>query len=414
MHNEKPKRKRGGTRPRVYIAVGVLIGALVSGAIAAVLLFTVRVQPLPMPTGTALMPAPSLIPTVTPFTQSPGTLPAQNAPQAQPTVIASFVSALAVAPTGPMFAVAVWDEADLDGDGFSEVGAIVEVRRPRVVNNLSSEARRVLTASDFIDTLVFSQDGGLLVAGSSANPNNQIYIVDVGTGETLQTLTGQATAAFSPDGQTLALAGINGGVRLLNAQTLDFQRALNLEQATPIFKLAFAPDSRHLATTTFLDGRTVVHIYDLQNPDAAPEQYGADLRVNDLAFHPNGRLLALATGDDIIVVNREDASYRYLPFEARQTMALAFSPDGGWLAVAGGDSGIGTAQLAVWQWDAGADAPVQGSARQQPMTLVGHHHLVTDVAFMPHLANQLLSVGRDGSVRLWDVANGVQLSRLQL
>jgi WD40 repeat protein len=416
--NEEPKRKGIPPRAGLYLTVGIFVGVLLAGlAFAGLTLLgpastlvysaTFNITATPLPPAAAQAASTRQPPTALPRLQL------------QPTVIASHLTALDVARTndGTTFAVAIWGEVDLNGDGVNEMGSSIELRQQRDPNSLLSQARRLFTGASLIDTLVFSPDGSKLVAGSRDTDGNRAYIIDVATGEVLQSLAGQSVAAFSPDGALLALAGSSGGIRLLDAHTLAFREAIPIEHTTPIYSMAFAPNSRELAVGGILNdngGRNGVHIYDLNNPDAAPESYGAEQRVTAIAWHPDAdaQLLALAVAGNVLLVDRSDASFRLMPFDGRQVTAVDFSTTGAWLAAAGGDSGLGTGLINVWRWDSSSGQPMIDST--MPLTFTDHAHIVTGLVFIPDSSAQFLSVGRDGSVRLWDASQAQQLSQLQM
>jgi WD40 repeat protein len=54
--------------------------------------------------------------------------------------------------------------------------------------------------------------------------------------------------AFSPEGQTIAVAGAHG-IILLDAQTLETKQVLEDEQKESIISIAFSPDGKFLASS---------------------------------------------------------------------------------------------------------------------------------------------------------------------
>ncbi|MDG4476637.1 eIF2A-related protein [Thiovibrio frasassiensis] len=134
------------------------------------------------------------------------------------------------------------------------------------------------------------------------------------------------------------------------------------------------------------------------NPDLLKTIQGAkgDI-INGIACSPDGKLVSSA-GDGGTVkvweVNTGKLLYT-LGKELQSTDAVAFSPDGKFLAAAvnaGGRRGN-----AVQVWDLASGQLVQDMRE--------HTQLITDLAFSPD-GNRIASVGNDNTLRIWNVRYG--------
>jgi WD40 repeat protein len=161
--------------------------------------------------------------------------------------------------------------------------------------------------------------------------------------------------------------------------------------APPITAAAFAPDGKTvvLGSQAGLELRTWPALETLRTIETPLEN------VHDLAFSPDGVLLAVAGGSPADTGEVQLLSWRAL--EERWRVAphedvvysVAWSADGATLATAAGDRIV-----KVLAADDGAAL----------LELTGHSRPVRAVAFAEE--NALVSAGVDGTLRLWNAADG--------
>lgn len=165
---------------------------------------------------------------------------------------------------------------------------------------------------------------------------------------------------FSPDGQTMITAGIADGPRLWDVSTPESPRLIaNLAAPANIRYARFSPTAR-IVVVAALSGH--IGVWDISNP-ASPRPgpvlpIPEDEHVSAIAFSPDGRLLAVAgtraqdSGhEQIRLWNFVDGVVSPVeppvPTGTLQARTLAFSADSGVLAVGGGADPNGSLQL----WD---------------------------------------------------------------
>jgi WD40 repeat protein len=301
------------------------------------------------------------------------------------------------------FRLATEDGNRVESVTFSPDGTIVaggSFLEAHLWNATDGQLVRTIEQGHTAEDLAFSPDGTLLAAGLSTGGVQVSLIAD---GSELPRLhTGfNNRVAFSPDGQTLATGNRTGLVWIWHLETGE-QLA---ELASPIDKwitaLAFSPDGEILAAG-HSDG--TVHLWRVSDSTLlhALKSETAFCRADSLAFSPDGQTLAVAgardgqeqavalwsassDGFDGGSVNRQTLG---IPKESK---AVAFSPDGRWLA-AGSAEGV-----RLWEMPEGALRVTLDHVAEAEET-----DWVTDMAFSPD--GTLLAFGRwTGSLEIWAV-----------
>ncbi len=245
-------------------------------------------------------------------------------------------------------------------------------------------------------SVVFSPDGRLLGAGFGNSPDTGhgefvARLWDVGTGQERATFSGHDQAVmsvmFSPDGKTLATAGLDATLRLWDPETIR-SKAVFRGHTNGIISAAFAPDGQTLATAS-LD-RTV------KLWDATPERErdtlfrGPEFGASALAFSGDSRVLAVGSADGMTrlwdVATSRPIGLLEGTLQA-SVLAVAIAPDGRSLV-----TGCNDHRVRVWDL----------KTRRLLNTVEGHHDAVACAAFSPDGA--ILATGsEDHTVILWDV-----------
>ncbi|MFH0901743.1 MAG: WD40 repeat domain-containing protein, partial [Pseudomonadota bacterium] len=257
-----------------------------------------------------------------------------------------------------------------------------------------------------IYAVAFSGDGSLIATG---NGDGTVRLWEAASGTPRGELFSGHTdsvrgLAFDPSSQMLVSASLDRTVRLWDARTgqstLTF-RGHNSE----VTSVAFSPDGRLVVSAGF-DQTVSLWQASTRSELAAKEPAGHEAAAIGLDVNADGTLLASGGGDHTARL-WDVASGRQLAVLSGHTgrlQGVALSPDGRLLATAGMDKTIRLWLISASTPENGS--PATASARQHQV-LSGHRGLVRVVAFSPD-GSLLASGSDDRTVRIWDIANGTE------
>lgn len=251
-------------------------------------------------------------------------------------------------------------------------------------------------------TAAFSPDGATLaVAAGGFEEQTDVCLYDLATKAEKYRVTfpdSVRSIAFAPAGDVLALGFAKKRLVLIDAATGKELAVLEEQPAdappTPrvrFTQVAFSGDGKLLAATWLDSG---IRIYDVEQRKLIKTLNGHKERVLSIAFSPDQKQLISGSQDKTAIVWDLDRGERRFSLPSQPGVlgvgCVAWSPDGKTLATG---SGKDICRL----WDAQTGRLLQ--------TLVVHEGKVFEATFSPD-GKLLATGGEDHLAKLWDVATG--------
>ncbi|HNH81203.1 MAG TPA: AAA-like domain-containing protein [Acidobacteriota bacterium] len=362
----------------------------------------------------------------------------------------SLVHSVVFSPDGTRVATGSWDNT----------AKIWNVETQQAISTLKEHLDRVWAVA-------FSPDGKRLATGSE---DHTVKLWDVDTEQdwtTLKKEPGRVTSlAFSGDGKILA-AGTGyqfpTGRQIVTEEpgtvflwdVLSRREIAALHGFThPVWAVAISPDNRFLATATGDGHRFITQskpqrasdintlkVWDLATLQEVPLFKDHRIPVWAVAFSPDGQMLAVGGGGNVVIVYDVDTGQRLFELKGHTNdiNSIAFSPDGKRLATGSDDQTIRLwdmlrgSELALLDGHTGPVVSVAFSrdnqllvsgsrdrtvrvwdlaTRRETLTLRGHRTNISSVLFSPD-GNRIVTGSQDGTTKLWDLQTGQQLATLK-
>jgi len=195
-----------------------------------------------------------------------------------------------------------------------------------------------------ISAIRLSANGTIIgVAGGTAwaEEPGEACLVDVETGDIRRRLPPAPrrlnAIAFGPDDQSVAVAGLDGVIRICDVTTGELHRELS-STGLPVNGLAFAPQNRRLASISWYQ----TTLWDLETGEPL---CNAKAGGYQLAFSSSGKRLAVTGAGQSVTLLETDGAKRVFSLGGHhdEALSLVFTPDGHRLI-----SGSRDCSLIVW------------------------------------------------------------------
>lgn len=248
---------------------------------------------------------------------------------------------------------------------------------------------QTLKHTGYVRCVTFSRDGQFLASAA----DRTIKIWKLSDGKLFKPFPRQVdevnSVRFSPDGNMLVSASLDGKVRLWRHWQLDSDRPKILGNRSDwhsnwVNDISFSPDGR-LLVSAGKDRK--IKLWDVKKGKLTRTLDGHKDDVTSISFSPSNERFASASKDHTVGLWKQDGSLiAFLSDHTGSVNSISFSPDGKTFA-------SGSFDRTVRLWNS-ADGSLL-------TTLEGHADSVTSVSFSDR--KTLASASADGTIKIWNL-----------
>lgn len=254
---------------------------------------------------------------------------------------------------------------------------------------------------DVVRSVAFTPDGKTLAAVGGNTDDYAIHVWDVASGQTIGILGGHHDIvwdlAFSPDGMLLASVSSDGTAQVRDWRAGDIEKILNFPGQ--VVSVSFSPDGQALAVGGVDESQNQIqnaaiwtYSVGTWEPQLKLPEY---MNISAMAYSPRGgTLVGGGTSRNLQVWRTDNGKSLFTLSHAHQVSEAAISPDSSTVATGTCITVVNTecTDGGVWLWDLPS-----GKLKQK---LAGFPNMVEDLSFSAD-GSTLIVGSRDGTLRIY-------------